>query len=788
MVSPSPPPPVERAYAPEPSFVQALIGIWRWVFTQGLVDLNPHALQALGWPQASPAVPLQRLLEALHPQDRRGLRSGLIDLIRRGTSLDRPVRYLHADGQWHHALLRCQLEHGSDGRAVALGGLALDVSVEVNQLRQSERQQRRLELATKAAGLGLWSRDLSQRQALWNDQMFALVGRNPALGAPTGSEWFGQIIHPLDREMMLAQRARLIASRDNTQEVEYRIIRPDGEIRWLFNRARHEQIQGEWLLLGVTLDITERKAMQAELLRAKERISLATHGAGIGTWALDGQSGALEWDEQMFLLRGLAPDCGLQPAALVRKLTHPDDIDRIRTLQAQALAQVQACTYEFRQRMPDGQWRWFASRAQCLPDDSGQGHRLLGVNWDINERVSAEAERRQRLLAQTESRAKSEFLARMSHELRTPLNAMLGFTQLLQDQDARSPGRADPQRTLRLGHIRSAAEHLLALMNDALDLSAIDAGQLRMNFEALGVAQIFARVLPMVQRQAVEARVKLRLGGAEGHIWADAMRVRQILLNLLSNAIKYNRPGGFVSLESRPGRDQVIICVADNGRGMNSSQLEHLFEPFNRLGAERSSVQGHGIGLAIAHGLVKGMGGEITVQSAPGKGTRFEIALPAHHAGVEPPLDTPSFEQGEPPASEPMPLSSARILYIEDNPINVLVVEELIRSRTQLTFDSAPSGAEGFAKARQTRPDLVLLDMHLPDCHGTDVLRQLRSDPSTSHITCVALSANNLADDVRAALKAGFDAYWTKPIDFAKFIPELEAALAAGPVTRPPLG
>ena len=761
------------------AFAQGLIGIWRWVLGSAQIELNGFAVNSLGWADEAREWPVTRLLDAIHPLDRRAFRRALVDLLRRQIAFDRPVRYLHADGQWHHALLRCQLEFGTHEAPFALAGLALDVSPEVARLRQSERQQRRLELATKAAGVGLWSRDVSHKQATWNEQMFSIVGCDPARGAPTSQEWFEHIIHPLDRAHMRAQRAHLIASRENTQEVEYRIMRPDGEIRWLINRAKHELIQGEWWIVGITMDITARKAIEAELRRANERISLATRGAGIGTWALDGRSGQIEWDEQMFLLRGLSPQCGAEPRALVNALTPADELEGILTLQAQALARGEACAYEFRQKMPDGEWRWFASRAQCVPDETGAANRLLGVNWDIHERVSAEAERRERLLAQAESRAKSEFLARMSHELRTPLNAMLGFTQLLQDQESQHPARADAQRALRLGHIRSAAEHLLALINDALDLSAMDAGQLRMNFESLSVAQTFARVLPMVQRQAVEAKVKLRLGGAEGQIWADAIRLRQVLINLLSNAIKYNRPGGFVSLEARPGPDQVLICVSDNGKGMSSAQLEHLFEPFNRLGAERSSVQGHGIGLAIAQGLVQGMGGKITVQSTLGKGTRFEIALPAHTPATE----AAHGEPGADPAA-PHALSSARVLYIEDNPINILVVEELIRGRTQLTFVSAATGAEGVDRARETLPDLVLLDMHLPDCHGLDVLRDLRADPSTRHITCVALSANNLAEDVRAALDAGFDAYWTKPIDFAKFIPDLEAALGAAPPAR----
>ncbi|HEX7440115.1 MAG TPA: ATP-binding protein, partial [Caldimonas sp.] len=253
---------------------------------------------------------------------------------------------------------------------------------------------------------------------------------------------------------------------------------------------------------------------------------------------------------------------------------------------------------------------------------------------------------------------------------------------------------------------------------------------------------------------------------------ADPKRMRQVLINLFSNAIKYNRRGGQVLIEARLEAGRVVLVVRDTGRGLTPDQLTHLFEPFNRLGIESEGIEGTGIGLTIVKALVEGMGGTIHVSSRPGTGTGFEVALPAHEAGSARPT-LPAI--AEPPvASAQRHERTGQLLYIEDNSVNVMLVEELVRSLSGLQIASEPTGAAGVARARTLKPDLILVDLQLPDFDGFEVLRQLRAQPESATTPCVALSANAMPEDIARGLDAGFADYWTKPIDFKIFLAALE--------------
>ena len=353
---------------------------------------------------------------------------------------------------------------------------------------------------------------------------------------------------------------------------------------------------------------------------------------------------------------------------------------------------------------------------------------MVGLNWDVTQRRRAEAALRDMEAAERASRAKSEFLARMSHELRTPLNAMLGFAQLLQHDGAE---RLDAQQRDRIERIRSAGAHLLSLIDDVLDLAAVEAGALPVALQPIAAGRGGGRGAAM--------------GGAAGRrACADAARASQRRLracrpraacarcsaNLMTNAIKYNRPGGQVWVAARrlaadggDGAPGWALSVRDNGRGLSVEQQSHLFEPFNRLGAERDGIEGRGIGLATAQHLVRRMGGQLQVQSRLGEGSEFVVWLPesaAAGAAAGACADTRA------PAAA-VPLS---MLYVEDNAVNVLVVQELVAMRPNVALHVAADGASGVALALRDRPDLVLVDMQLPDIDGFEVLRRLREQGS----------------------------------------------------------
>jgi signal transduction histidine kinase len=373
-------------------------------------------------------------------------------------------------------------------------------------------------------------------------------------------------------------------------------------------------------------------------------------------------------------------------------------------------------------------------------------------------------------LLQAASRAKSQFLSSMSHELRTPLNAVLGFAQLLEADDNQSPRQLE-----HIGHIQKAGWHLLELINEVLDLARIETGAMRMSMENVDLRELIAETLLLIGPSAAERRVAVQEvddPGGSAQVLADRTRLRQVLLNLLTNAVKYNRAGGAVTLSWTAAGGRVRVAVTDTGPGLSAEQLSHLFEAFNRLGREAENIEGTGIGLVITKRLLEAMGGSISVTSEPGRGSTFWIELNA--SAAEPPAA---------PANVPHPAASAptrpcTLLYIEDNPVNLLLVGKLLEAQRLLHMLSANTGAAGLDMARTCQPDLIVLDIGLPDMSGLDVLRELRADERTQGIPVLALSAHAAHSDIERALAAGARRYITKPIRVQEFLDAVYQCLA----------
>ncbi len=376
--------------------------------------------------------------------------------------------------------------------------------------------------------------------------------------------------------------------------------------------------------------------------------------------------------------------------------------------------------------------------------------------------------------AEKANRAKSEFLSRMSHELRTPLNAVLGFAQVL---DMTSTGESEKKS---LGHILAAGRHLLNLINEVLDISRIESGRLAIETEVVKwrntVAQCLDLLHPEISKQKLTVKRDIP-DGAPQAVEADPNRLRQVFLNILSNAVKYNKEGGEIRItaeETTPGRLRVI--VSDTGRGIEPEGLERIFEPFERLGADMSGIEGIGLGLPLAKKLVTAMGGSISIESTPGEGTSATIELAL--------ADSPLVDAhgGRTSSSGIVRMleteGSAEVLYIEDNPSNVEVVERVLASATSCRFRHAATGEEGLRAALEHPPSLILLDMHLPGMSGARVLGQLRSDPSTATIPIVVVTADAALVAGRAAEELGADAVVTKPIDVGPFLKTIRALLA----------
>ncbi|TXC66319.1 PAS domain S-box protein [Piscinibacter aquaticus] len=605
------------------------IAIWRHDLRTDRMHYNDRAFAVLGIEPRPDGLSIDEVRSYIHPDDL----PEVIASAQRALASDRPTdmqaRYRRSDGSWRHVLTRRVVQRGPDGAPLAFLGVALDLTDQVENQREATELALRLEMATSAAGVGIWTRDPQTEAGEWNAEMFALNGLSPDRGVPSRREWVEEIIHPDDRPRMRHVREQLLESPEGMVEHEYRIVRPDGQVRWLVNRARRMPWGGRTMIFGVTLDITERRQAEQALRSSDQRAALAVRSAGIGTWEVDFESGTERWDEQMFRLRGLEPR--REPPSREDRLAMVHPADRSRTMDARpaAVGERRPLRYEFRITLPDGSVRWLASRSIAVTDEQGRALRRIGVNWDITDAKETEAARAATAVAERASRAKSQFLARMSHELRTPLNAVLGFTQLLQFEDT------DPARSAKLRHVRAAGEHLLSLIDGVLDLSSLEAGNLRLRPEPIDLAALADQALPLVSVLGQRHGVRLLRGPVDGVAMADRTRTLQVLMNLLTNAIKYNRPGGEVRLSARADGADVTFSVADTGRGMNAEQLRHLFEPFNRLGAEREGIEGTGIGLTIVKALVHGMSGQVAVHSEPGVGSRFDVTLPRAAAGAE---------------------------------------------------------------------------------------------------------------------------------------------------------
>jgi PAS domain S-box-containing protein len=410
----------------------------------------------------------------------------------------------------------------------------------------------------------------------------------------------------------------------------------------------------------------------------------------------------------------------------------------------------------------------------ALRDEGGRiiGYLLIGTDNSVRKQVEAKLNEAM-AAAEKANRAKTDFLSSMSHELRTPLNAILGFAQLM-ETGAPAP---TPSQKRNLEQILKAGWYLLELINEVLDLALIESGKVTLSREPVSFAEAMLECRAMIEPQALQRGIGMTFPRFElpQFISADRTRFKQVLINLLFNAVKYNRPQGSVAVECAPGLPgSMRISVRDTGAGLAPEQLAQLFQPFNRLGKASGVEEGTGIGLVVTKRLVELMGGSIGADSVVGVGSVFWVELRLASA---PELVFRDAERAALPPAVPQGTPLRTVLYVEDNPANLELVEQLIARRPDLRLMSAPDGSLGIEFARVYLPDLILMDINLPGISGLEAMQILRADPRTAHIPIIALSANAVPHDVEKSLEAGFFSYLTKPIKVDRFMATLDTAL-----------
>jgi len=538
-----------------------------------------------------------------------------------------------------------------------------------------------------------------------------------------------------------------------------------------------------YLLIGT--DNTARKQVEAEQKQLDQRLRdqqfytrsliesnidalMTTDPAGIIT----------DVNKQMEALTGCTRD-ELIGAPFKNYFTDPD---RAEAGIKRVLSGSKVTDYELTARARDGKETVVSYNATTFHDRDRKLQGVFAAARDVTERKRFERTlqennvelERAKAVSEKANLAKSDFLSSMSHELRPPLNAILGFAQLINSE---SPPPT-PSQTASIDQILHAGWYLLQLINESLDLAQIESGKLALSREPTSLAEVMLECQAMIEPQGQKRGIKMTFppSGCAYYVDADRTRLKQVLINLLSNAIKYNQANGTVVVEcTKTAPTRIRVSVRDSGAGLPPDMLRQLFQPFNRLGQERSTEEGTGIGLVMSKRLVELMGGVIGVESTVGFGSVFWFEL---NSTAEPKLGVDTTQPtaiAQAPVRDGAPLRT--LLYVEDNPANLKLVEQLIARRPDMRLLSARDGNTGIELARANQPEVILMDINLPGISGIEALKILREDPATAHIPVIALSANAMPRDIEKGLQAGFFRYLTKPIKVNEFMDTLEVAL-----------
>ncbi|QXE24363.1 two-component hybrid sensor and regulator [Richelia sinica FACHB-800] len=790
------------------------IGIWDWDIINDRLIWDERMYELYGANPSDFPGAYQAWEASLHPEDLLAARATIQQAIAGEKDCEPEFRVMWSDGTVKFIKAYAIVQRDHQGKAQRMIGINFDIT----ESRQSEAKLQaveiklrnlsdRLKLAVKSAKIGIWELDLVNDSLLWDERMYEIFGVSPLHFNPSHGAWakFENLLHPEDRAFV--HRALQAAiDRDEELDTEFRIILVDGTIRiikayGLLKRNAQGQPQR---MIGINYDITKSKQEALENKRLKERLEfvLSASPAVIYTCPAYENFDATFISDNVQDILGYTATEWLATQNFWLERIHPEDVDRVWA-ELSHLEGKEYHLYQYRFRHQDGNYRWIEDEFRLVRDEAGRPTEIIGYVVDISEQQAALYERElaeaqlqatnKQLAAFNEelaraTRLKDEFLANMSHELRTPLNAILGISEALQEEVF---GVITEKQRQGLQTIERSGKHLLELINDILDLSKIEAGQLQLNYVPVEIGPLCQSSLAFIKQQAFQKRIQLNVH-IQPHLpqlMLDERRIRQVLINLLNNAVKFTPEGGKITLEvshqrlvSQPeeklGQEYIRIAVIDTGIGIASENLQKLFQPFIQIdSALNRQYAGTGLGLSLVKRLVEVHGGKVGVSSELGVGSCFTIDLPCSHVDD---VCTDFRHQTTSTANfihDAIPKAAPLILLAEDNAANIFTVAnylEAIGYRIILAKD----GQAAIALTKTQMPDLILMDIQMPGVDGLEAIKQIRLDSNCTHIPIIALTALAMAGDREKCLQAGANDYLTKPVTLKQLASLIKELLA----------
>lgn len=625
--------------------------------------------------------------------------------------------------------------------------------------------EKRLRLATEFAQIGIMDWDVRKNSATWSEQAAKILGISQQELNDLHYEELLELVHPEDQPRLSS--AIIDAVKINGGfDLELRIIRADQNYAWVRAQGHVSQRAGATAeqVLGVVVDISERKLAEQQLALFK----LVIEAADFGISLLDEQGRFIYCNDCMVDMSGFSRDTLYGGISLtMADLINSSNKDVTETLQNNKIWHDLVTL-----KQQDGEEYFANISVGAITERTQLGQaRYFMIVSDYSEELGRQLELSQaRDEAENANRAKTEFLSNMSHELRTPLNAILGFSQIMEIDDNLTETQRD-----NFNEIKGAGEHLLSLINEILDLTKIESGSITLSIETLPFIDLVQECQVLVNPLAEERGITFRSENTDVRLNVDRVRLKQVMINLLSNAVKYNRDQGTIVVRTMPSRaGYTRIEVEDTGQGIAQEDLGKIFKPFERLGLDSDGIEGTGIGLMITRRLVEVMGGQIGVSSELGSGSTFWIELPTSKFG-ESELFLP--EGNLRAHTRYLNTDQKKVLYIEDSSVNLALVKQILSSRPYIDFIGVETAEQGLELIAQHQPDIILLDINLPQMDGFEVLKRLRSADTSKTTPVVAVTANAMPEEQARGEAAGFNAYLTKPLDVVRFLEIVDTLL-----------